>query len=111
VEYKELDRTRDAIKKSTQAKFKKMTAKNGTIEKLVSLPSLPDFSELDYLQTLQEGDAEELTLKLDRLKKTEKERVRRIKSLEQEITRTEEELAKPPDVKLEKEEDLATEMV
>jgi hypothetical protein len=48
---------------------------------------------------------------LDQLKKTEKERIRRIKTLEQEIVKTQEELAKPPDVKLEKEEDLAAEMV
>ncbi|KAF8237930.1 P-loop containing nucleoside triphosphate hydrolase protein [Tricholoma matsutake] len=91
AEYKELDKTRDAIKKSTQAKFKKMTGKNDAIEKL-------------------EGEAEELTLKLDRLKQTEKERIKRIKALEQEIVKTREELAKPPDVKLEKEEDLAAEM-
>lgn len=61
--------------------------------------------------TVQEGEAEDLTLKLDSLKKREKERIRRIKTLEQEISRTEEELAKPPDVKLEKEEDLAAEAV
>jgi structural maintenance of chromosomes protein 5 len=60
---------------------------------------------------VQESEAEELTQKLDRLKKTEKERIRRIKALEQEITRTQEELEKPPDAKLEKEEDLVAEMV
>ena len=42
AEYKELDKTRDAITKSTQAKFKKMTTKNGMIEKLVGLQSLRD---------------------------------------------------------------------
>ena len=45
TEYKELDKTRDAITKSTQAKFKKMTAKNGTIEKLVGFLSLRGCSD------------------------------------------------------------------
>jgi len=66
---------------------------------------------LDCSNTVQEGEAEELTLRLDRLKKTEKDRIRQIKALEQEIVRTREELAKPPDVKPEKAEDLAAEMV
>lgn len=60
---------------------------------------------------MQENEAEELTLKLDRLKKTEKERIRQIKTFEQEIAKTQEELAKHLDVKLEKAEDLAAEMV
>jgi hypothetical protein len=60
---------------------------------------------------MQENEAEELTLKLDRLKKAEKERIRQIKVFEQEIAKTQEELSKHLDVKLEKAEDLAAEMV
>lgn len=60
---------------------------------------------------IQEADAEDLTLKLDRLKKEEKDRIRKIKALEAEIARTKEELAKVPDVKPEKMEDLQNEMV
>lgn len=65
---------------------------------------------IDRLYHFQEGEAEDLGLKLDRLKKDEKERVRKIKNLEGNISRLEAELAKPA-VKLEKNEDLVNEMV
>ena len=48
TEYKELDKTRDAITKSTRAKFKKMTDKHGTIEKLVSFLSFRDSDLIAY---------------------------------------------------------------
>ncbi|KAF8076878.1 hypothetical protein FPV67DRAFT_1605252 [Lyophyllum atratum] len=90
VDHKEHDRSRDDIKKTTVAKFNKMRTKWNASEKL-------------------EQDAEELTAKLDRLKREEKDRARRIKGLEAEIEKTKEELAKLMEVKLEKAEDIGAE--
>ncbi|KAF9458464.1 P-loop containing nucleoside triphosphate hydrolase protein [Collybia nuda] len=91
TEYKELDKNRDMMKATIQARFGKMKNKVAASDKL-------------------ENDAEELTLLLDRLKKEEKDRARKIKAFEAEIIRTKEELAKQLDVKLEKLSDVAEEM-
>ncbi|GLB34268.1 putative P-loop containing nucleoside triphosphate hydrolase protein [Lyophyllum shimeji] len=90
TEHKEHDKTREEFKKTTVAKFNKMKAKWIASEKL-------------------EGDAEELTSRLDRLKREEKDRARRIRALEIEIEKTKEEQAKLMEVKLEKHEDLVAE--
>jgi hypothetical protein len=61
------------------------------------------------IASIQETDAEELTLKLDLLKKEEKERGKKIKYLEAEIVKVKGEIDNP--VKLEKMEVLIEEMV
>ncbi|KAF5388335.1 hypothetical protein D9615_000804 [Tricholomella constricta] len=90
ADHKEHDKTREDIKKTTVAKFNKMKAKWTASEKL-------------------ETDADELTSRLDRLKKEEKDRVKRIKGLEIDVDKTKEELAKLSEVKPEKHEDLVAE--
>ncbi|KAG5644817.1 hypothetical protein DXG03_007639 [Asterophora parasitica] len=90
AEHREHERNREDMKKTTQAKFNKMKMKWTASEKL-------------------ETDAEELTAKLDRLKKEEKDRLKRIKALEVEIERTKEELAKSPEVKQENLDGFTTE--
>ncbi|KAG5651262.1 hypothetical protein H0H81_009306, partial [Sphagnurus paluster] len=90
ADHKEHEKTRDEFKKTLVAKFNKMKNKWSASEKL-------------------EQEAEDLSSKLDRLKKDEKERLRKIKGFEAEIERTKEELAKLSQVKLEKPEDLQAE--
>lgn len=108
VEYKELDKKRDGMKTTIQAKLVKMKNKLGASDKLVRYNYIVCAA---YPHIMQETDADELSLRLDRLKKEEKERARKIKSLEAEIVRTKDELAKPPDVKLEKIQDVLDEIV
>lgn len=108
AEYKELDKKRDGMKATIQAKLGKMKNKLAASDKLVCYNCV--FCAT-YPHIMQETEADELSLRLDRLKKEEKERARKIKSLEAEIARTKEELAKPPDVKLEKLQDVLDEIV
>ncbi|TFK43988.1 P-loop containing nucleoside triphosphate hydrolase protein [Crucibulum laeve] len=88
--HKSLERERDDMKKSTQAKFRTMSTKWSASDKL-------------------ESEAEDITTRLGQLKRDEKERARKIKTLEMDIAKLEEHLAKPPTVKLEKMEDLNAE--
>ncbi|KAG6844359.1 hypothetical protein H0H87_007540 [Tephrocybe sp. NHM501043] len=90
AEHKEAERTRDDFKETAKAKFKKMKNKWTTSDQL-------------------ERDAEDVTSQLDRLKKEEKDCLKRISSTETEIQRTEAELIKLSEVKLEKHEDLQAE--
>lgn len=69
------------------------------------------FRMLLYSDNKQEGEAEELTSQLDRLKKEERERLKKIAGLETEIERTQTELARLSQIELENTEDLRTEAV
>ena len=100
------------MKKSTQNKYTKMHSKWTASEKLVRiavvlLRHIP--CSAVAIASIQETDAEELTLKLDLLKKEEKERGKKIKYLEAEIVKVKGEIDNP--VKLEKMEVLIEEMV
>ncbi|KAG6812148.1 hypothetical protein H0H92_004147 [Tricholoma furcatifolium] len=90
ADHKEYDKSRDEFKKTTVAKLHKMKVKWTASEKL-------------------EGEAEEVTLKLERLKQEEKERVRKISVLEAEIQRTQKELDRLSEIKLEDLEGLRAE--
>lgn len=97
------------MKAAIQAKITKMKAKLTAGEKLVC--PITFYAFIICSNVSQESDAEDLSLRLDRLKKEEKERARKIKNLETEIIKTKEELAKPPDVKLEKLSDVIDDLV
>lgn len=64
---------------------------------------------LEISLILQENEAEELTMKIDNLKKTEKERIKKIRAYEADLERMEAELKKP--VQVEREEDVQAEIV
>ncbi|KAF8885790.1 P-loop containing nucleoside triphosphate hydrolase protein [Infundibulicybe gibba] len=83
ADHKRHDAAREDVKKSTRRKFEKMESKWTASEKL-------------------EAESEELTTRLDNIKKAAKERVKKIRNIEAEISRIQAELAKP--VKLEKQE-------
>lgn len=104
---KDHEKTREAAKASTQAKFKKMRDKFEASDELVGLPYSPNTD--GRLTLAQDKEAEELIDKLSALKDDERKRGKKIKDLEGEISRYEAELANP--VKNEKMEDLVTEMV
>ncbi|KAG6841292.1 hypothetical protein C0991_012462 [Blastosporella zonata] len=90
IEHKEYEKTRDDFRKNGKAKFNKMRAKMAASDKL-------------------ETDVEEVTSKLDQIKKEEKDRLKRISALEAEIEKTKIILNKLLEVKLEKVEDLTAE--
>jgi hypothetical protein len=98
------------MKKSTKAKFEKMQIKWNASEKYVRILST-SFSLFISNTTacIQENEAEELTMKLDLLKKEEKERGKKIKNLEADIVKVKAEIDNP--VKLEKVEVLIEEAV
>ena len=109
---KEHEKARDKIKKTASAKFADLVQKLSDSEKLVSPVTFYLFRTPESsIHFDKEQEADEFISKLDNLKKEEKERARRIKALEQEITRTKEELVKQQEVKPEKVEDLQVEMV
>lgn len=111
IQHKEHDKDRDAMKKSTRNKFDKMKSKWDASEKYVCIFPPPHFpcSFLMLWPSMQENEAEELTLKLASLKKEEKERGRKIKNLEAEIVKVKAQIDSP--VKLEKVEVLIEETV
>ncbi|KAH7912946.1 hypothetical protein BJ138DRAFT_1147123 [Hygrophoropsis aurantiaca] len=77
--YKEYEKLRERKKAASKQKFQQMKAKWGESDKL-------------------EADAEEITNKLDGLKKAEKDRARKIKELQGQVDRWQRDLDNPPDL-------------
>ncbi|KAI9574324.1 P-loop containing nucleoside triphosphate hydrolase protein [Boletus coccyginus] len=84
TQYKEFEKTREKKKNASKAKFQQMEAR---------------WQESDKL----ENDAEEITNTLDGSKRAEKDRVKKIKDLENQIRKMQNEIDDPPEV-----EDLQT---
>ncbi|KDR84246.1 hypothetical protein GALMADRAFT_703330 [Galerina marginata CBS 339.88] len=89
-DFKRADSAREALKKSTQVKFKELTSKNRAS---------------DDLETESNSIVEQLTT----LKAEDRNRQKAIKSLQNEIAKLEEDLAKPPPEDLADEEELINE--
>ncbi|KAF8967457.1 P-loop containing nucleoside triphosphate hydrolase protein [Flammula alnicola] len=85
--FKDADKDRDALKKSTQGKFKKLGAKNTASDKL-------------------ETESSEIVDRLASLKAEERSRIKQIEGLEKEIAKMEAELAKPPSPNLPSEDEI-----
>ncbi|KAH7887410.1 hypothetical protein F5I97DRAFT_1925860 [Phlebopus sp. FC_14] len=89
AQYKELEKIREKKKNASKQKFQQMKAKWADSERL-------------------EGEAEEVTNKLDGLKKAEKDRLKKIKDLQNQIRKWQETIANPP--QLEDEQAITEEM-
>jgi hypothetical protein len=105
--HKELNEAREAKKKATKQKFDKMKKKWQQSEQLVR--KICHASQSPSNMDEKESEAEDVTIKLQDLKKNEKDRLKRIKALETEIAKITSELEKP--VETEKMEDINDDLV
>ena len=93
--YKDAEKERDDLKKSTQAKFMKLTNNHKSGEKLVRFSQILLSLSMFTCFAIKDKEAEDIVSKLSTLKQEEKERVKSIKNYENEIIRCEAEIAKP----------------
>jgi hypothetical protein len=94
-QHKDYNDAREAKKKTTKQRFDKMRSKWSQSERLVCTLNGSFMLHSLNASCIQDTEAEDLTLKIEDIKKNEKNRARRIKNLQVEIAKMTSELETP----------------